>query len=105
MAEERIASRINCPHCQYHDSKVIDSRGGPDGDYIRRRRECLSCDRRFTTYEFIMSSQPGEMTQAVTALIEMLERQQSEVEIAIAELKVGLGRQAMTRADRQKEMA
>jgi len=40
---------MNCPYCSYHDSKVIDSRDVNDG--IRRRRQCLSCDARFTTYE------------------------------------------------------
>jgi len=40
---------MNCPYCGFHDSKVIDSREVNDG--IRRRRQCLSCDSRFTTYE------------------------------------------------------
>ncbi len=40
---------MNCPYCGYQDSKVIDSRDVNDG--IRRRRQCLSCDSRFTTYE------------------------------------------------------
>ncbi len=40
---------MNCPYCGYHDSKVIDSRSVNDG--IRRRRQCLSCGSRFTTYE------------------------------------------------------
>jgi transcriptional repressor NrdR len=40
---------LNCPYCHYHDSKVIDSRDVNGG--IRRRRQCLSCGSRFTTYE------------------------------------------------------
>jgi transcriptional repressor NrdR len=40
---------LNCPFCDYNDSKVIDSRDVNDG--IRRRRQCLRCDLRFTTYE------------------------------------------------------
>lgn len=40
---------MNCPFCYYHDSKVIDSRDVNDG--VRRRRQCLSCNSRFTTYE------------------------------------------------------
>jgi transcriptional repressor NrdR len=40
------------------DNKVVDSRAGKDGDVIRRRRECLSCGRRFTTYERIEESMP-----------------------------------------------
>lgn len=42
---------MNCPFCGHEDSKVIDTRSADDGMAIRRRRECLSCDKRFTTYE------------------------------------------------------
>ena len=42
---------MKCPYCGYTDSKVIDSRPADDGSSIRRRRECLACQRRFTTYE------------------------------------------------------
>lgn len=42
---------MRCPNCNYLDSKVVDSRPSDDGLTIRRRRECLSCGRRFTTYE------------------------------------------------------
>lgn len=44
---------MNCPFCFYHDSKVIDSRPTDEGSKIRRRRECLSCSKRFTTYEVV----------------------------------------------------
>ena len=42
---------MKCPYCGIIDNKVIDSRLSKDGRMIRRRRECLKCDRRFTTYE------------------------------------------------------
>ncbi|MFV0498068.1 MAG: transcriptional regulator NrdR [Candidatus Fimivivens sp.] len=42
---------MKCPFCAYTESKVIDSRSADDGERIRRRRECLSCQKRFTTYE------------------------------------------------------
>jgi transcriptional repressor NrdR len=42
---------MKCPFCSFLDSKVVDSRNGKDGTSIRRRRECLKCNRRFTTYE------------------------------------------------------
>ena len=42
---------MKCPYCGFHDSKVIDSRPAEDNEAIRRRRVCLSCERRFTTYE------------------------------------------------------
>ncbi len=44
---------MKCPFCAHLDDKVIDSREGRAGDTIRRRRECLKCSRRFTTYERI----------------------------------------------------
>jgi transcriptional repressor NrdR len=44
---------LNCPFCGHLNDKVIDSRESKEGDAIRRRRQCLSCERRFTTYERI----------------------------------------------------
>ena len=44
---------MKCPFCGYSESKVIDSRPAEEGTTIRRRRECLSCQRRFTTYEIV----------------------------------------------------
>jgi transcriptional repressor NrdR len=46
---------MKCPFCGYEESKVIDSRPTDDGSRIRRRRECISCQKRFTTYEIIES--------------------------------------------------
>ena len=48
---------MRCPFCGYAESKVIDSRPADEGTSIRRRRECLACQRRFTTYE-VMESLP-----------------------------------------------
>ena len=42
---------MRCPYCSEDSDKVVDSRASVDGDAIRRRRECLACGRRFTTYE------------------------------------------------------
>ena len=44
---------MRCPYCQHEDTKVTDSRATDDGASIRRRRECISCKRRFTTYEIV----------------------------------------------------
>ena len=44
---------MKCPYCAYEESKVIDSRPTDEGERIRRRRECLKCPKRFTTYEMI----------------------------------------------------
>jgi len=44
---------MKCPYCGHNDDKVLDSRAVREGEGIRRRRECLACSRRFTTYEEI----------------------------------------------------
>lgn len=44
---------MNCPFCGHVKDRVIDSRESKEGDVVRRRRQCLSCERRFTTYERI----------------------------------------------------
>jgi len=49
---------MRCPRCGHDDNKVVDSRASKEGDVIRRRRECLSCRRRFTTYERIEEELP-----------------------------------------------
>ena len=46
---------MRCPFCGDQESKVVDSRRSEDGQSIRRRRECLNCQRRFTTYEMVES--------------------------------------------------
>jgi transcriptional repressor NrdR len=49
---------MRCPFCQHLDDKVIDSRLAREGDVIRRRRECLRCEKRFTTYERVEEVMP-----------------------------------------------
>ncbi len=44
---------MKCPYCQYSESKVIDSRPTDEDEKIRRRRECIRCGKRFTTYEIV----------------------------------------------------
>ena len=46
---------MRCPYCGFRESKVVDSRPADEGSSIRRRRECLSCEKRFTTYETVES--------------------------------------------------
>ncbi len=50
-------TQVKCPYCTHPESKVVDSRPTDEGERIRRRRECLSCERRFTTYE-VMETTP-----------------------------------------------
>ena len=49
---------MRCPFCGYEESKVVNSRPTDDGERIRRRRECLQCQKRFTTYE-VMETLPN----------------------------------------------
>ena len=44
---------MKCPFCGHSEDRVVDSRVGRDGEFIRRRRACLKCNRRYTTYEYI----------------------------------------------------
>lgn len=50
---------MRCPYCSSIDNKVVDSRMGKEGDSIRRRRECLQCEGRFTTYERVEEVLPS----------------------------------------------
>ncbi|MBA7596178.1 MAG: transcriptional repressor NrdR [Candidatus Cloacimonadota bacterium] len=47
---------MKCPFCGSEDNKVTDTRPGKEGKSVRRRRECLACSRRFTTYEYVEKS-------------------------------------------------
>ncbi|MDT8441280.1 MAG: transcriptional regulator NrdR [Desulfuromonadales bacterium] len=49
---------MKCPFCGHDDTRVIDSRLGKEGNNIRRRRECVGCERRFTTYERVEETLP-----------------------------------------------
>lgn len=54
---EGVSQLMKCPFCNSPDSKVIDSRPVSEGSSIRRRRECLECQKRFTTFEMLESMQ------------------------------------------------
>ncbi|MEJ2520856.1 MAG: transcriptional regulator NrdR [Desulfuromonadales bacterium] len=49
---------MKCPFCSHDDTRVVDSRLGKEGNNIRRRRECIACERRFTTYERVEETLP-----------------------------------------------
>jgi transcriptional repressor NrdR len=44
---------MKCPYCGHEEDKVVDSRSSKEGQAVRRRRECLKCEKRFTTYEYV----------------------------------------------------
>ena len=68
---------MKCPHCQTDNDRVIDSRASEDGFAIRRRRECLACQQRFTTYE------------RVEAPMKVVKKDGSRVPYDRAKLKLG----------------
>ena len=59
-----MAKNMRCPKCGCQDDKVIDSRASREGSTIRRRRECLGCEHRFTTYEEIERLKSGDISFA-----------------------------------------
>lgn len=76
---------MKCPFCDYKETKVIDSRISGDGASIRRRRECLKCTKRFTTYEYVERvplmvvkkdgrRQPFDRTKIIAGLIKACEK-------------------------------
>ena len=54
---------MKCPFCKNHATQVVDTRESEEGDHIRRRRRCLSCDKRFTTYEMVELRMPQVVKQ------------------------------------------
>ena len=52
----RLVGSVRCPFCKEDQDKVVDSRSSDSGRIIRRRRQCLACERRFTTYEKVGES-------------------------------------------------
>lgn len=76
---------MKCPACHYKETKVIDSRLSTEGSSIRRRRECLKCEKRFTTYEYVEKvplmvikrdgrRQPFDRTKIVSGLVKACEK-------------------------------
>ena len=83
---------MKCPFCRGNDDKVVDSRTSNNGEVIRRRRECLHCNRRFTTYEKIeetpimvvkkdMRREAYDRNKALTGLHKACEKRPVPVEI------------------------
>lgn len=90
---------MNCPFCSYENSRVIDSRASSSS--IRRRRECLACGKRFTTYEYIEttpilvikndgSRQPFDSSKIKKGIIKACEKRPislSQIEVVVGEIE------------------
>ena len=95
---------MKCPYCNYFDSKVVDSRPTEEGQVIRRRRECIECGKRFTTYEkvekipLIVVKKDGnresyDRNKLLNGIIKACEKRpvsMSEIEKAVDEIEVTL---------------
>ncbi|MDD4126045.1 MAG: transcriptional regulator NrdR [Eubacteriales bacterium] len=95
---------MRCPACSCEDSKVIDSRRSSDGSTIRRRRECLGCRKRFTTYEIIetaplvvvkkdKSREPFDRNKILSSVIRACDKRQvtrAEMEGLVSEIEARL---------------
>lgn len=102
---------MKCPFCSDHDSKVVDSRIGKDGTSIRRRRECLKCGQRFTTYERIEElnlvivkkdgrREPFDRAKIIEGLEKACEKRPISVEV-IENLVTELEKEFQERGDRE----
>jgi transcriptional repressor NrdR len=83
---------MRCPFCGYSESKVVDSRPADEGATIRRRRECLSCQKRFTTYEIMErlplvvikrdgSRQPFDKMKLLNGMLKACEKRQVPLQV------------------------
>jgi transcriptional repressor NrdR len=73
---------VRCPYCQVDHDKVVDSRPSDEGAVVRRRRECLACGERFTTYE--RHEEAVLMVQKRSGLVEPFDRAKLEAGIGLA---------------------
>jgi len=102
---------MKCPFCDYKENKVIDSRICGDGGSIRRRRECLKCEKRFTTYEYIERvplmvikkdgrRQPFDRAKIITGLVKACEKRPISI-VRIEELTLDIERLIQKKFDRE----
>ena len=97
---------MKCPFCGHPEDKVVDSRTTTDGSAIRRRRECLACEKRFTTYEHVEEQplmvikkdgrrEPFDRSKLVTGLVKACEKRpvsMEQIEQLVDELERDLSR-------------
>ena len=102
---------MKCPACGHKETKVVDSRMSGDGCAIRRRRECLKCEKRFTTYEYIEQTplmvikkdgrrQPFDRKKIIAGLVKACEKRPVSVD-KIEDLTLGVERAIQKKFDRE----
>jgi len=104
---------VKCPYCSYEESKVVDSRSTEDDMSIRRRRECLKCNKRYTTYEKVenvpilvikknMNREYFDRTKIINGLIKACQKRpvsRQQIEIVADEIEKKINNQMLTEVD------
>jgi transcriptional repressor NrdR len=104
---------MKCPSCGYKETKVIDSRLSNEGNSIRRRRECLKCEKRFTTYEYVEDvplmvvkrdgrRQPFDRKKIVSGLVKACEKRPVSID-KMEEITTEIEREVQKKYDREVE--
>ncbi len=104
---------MKCPACSYNETKVIDSRLNTDGTSVRRRRECLKCQKRFTTYEYVEQvplmivkrdgrRQPFDRKKIISGLIKACEKRPVSID-KMEEVTSEVERNIQKKFDREVE--
>lgn len=102
---------MKCPSCHYKETKVVDSRLNAEGNSIRRRRECLKCEKRFTTYEYVEQvplmvvkrdgrRQPFDRSKIIAGLVKACEKRPISVD-KIEEITSEIERLIQKKYDRE----
>ena len=102
---------MRCPSCLFKDTKVVDSRLSSDGASVRRRRECLQCEKRFTTYEYLEQvplmvikrdnrRQPFDRKKIIAGILKACEKRPVSVD-KIEEITLQIERLVQKKYDRE----
>lgn len=102
---------MKCPACSYKETKVVDSRLSGDGASIRRRRECLKCKKRFTTYEYVEEvplmivkrdnrRQPFDRKKLIAGILKACEKRPISVD-KIEQLTIDIEREIQRKYERE----
>ena len=102
---------MKCPVCHYKETKVVDSRLSAEGQSIRRRRECLKCKKRFTTYEYVEQvplmvvkrdgrRQPFDRKKIISGLVKACEKRPISID-KMEELTSELEREVQRKFERE----
>jgi transcriptional repressor NrdR len=102
---------MKCPYCSYKEDKVVDSRGTAEESAVRRRRECLKCGKRFTTYEYIEEvslmvikkdgrREPFDRKKVLAGIIRACEKRPISIE-KMEEIVIQVERSIQKKSDRE----